>query len=50
VGCFGDLFCGKLSPFCQKNKLIILLQFPVFKKKPPITEKKEKRIAKKHHN
>jgi hypothetical protein len=33
MGCFSDLFCGKLPPFCEKNKFkIILSQIPFFKK------------------
>jgi hypothetical protein len=49
VGCFGDLFCDKLSPFCQKKKeLIILPQFSFLKKNPH--NWKKKKIAKNHHN
>jgi hypothetical protein len=38
MGWFSDLFCGKLSPFCEEKKIkIILSQIPFFKK-IPITE------------
>jgi hypothetical protein len=46
MGWFSDLFCGKLSPFCEKNKIkIILSQIPFFKK-IPITETMIKKFQK----
>jgi hypothetical protein len=43
-------FVANFHHFVKKNLKIILPQFPVFKKKKPITEKKGKKIAKNHHN